>query len=274
MAKEVLLKGSTPLHFAVHMRSPQQVQCLLQAGADPSMLDEKNQTAYRYARVLNDENIVVIFQQHRLYAHKLRVQTRAKEVELDQAKRHILQFQADQKVLTHVRKTLMTQVVSLWWRYTASMVRRNLVTKQKDAMAQQLETLVTASTAAMKTMEADKATLTDQRIKLQEEKEELRATIDGLEAELAKCRREMAERGVETADRQALRGEIQSLQSALKQSLELYAGAALLVLDWCWAVVVLTRFALCCVWMLGHDFRARLNHFLSRLQPFLIMYLH
>ena len=28
-------------------------------------------------------------------------------------------------------------------RYTAAMVRRNQVTKQKDAMAQQLETLVT-----------------------------------------------------------------------------------------------------------------------------------
>ena len=110
-AKEILLKGSTPLHFAVHMQSPQQVQCLLQAGADASMLDEKNQTPYRLARVLNDEKIVAIFQQHRLFAHRLRVQTRSVALEVEAGRKHIAQFQTDTRVLTQVRQTLMAQLV-------------------------------------------------------------------------------------------------------------------------------------------------------------------
>ena len=37
-----------------------------------SSLDEKNQTAYRMARLNNDEKAITIFQQHRNFGYQLR----------------------------------------------------------------------------------------------------------------------------------------------------------------------------------------------------------
>lgn len=73
-ARDVILKGSTPLHFAVFLRQTDCVQVLLQAGSDPSLMDEHSQTAYKLAREMKDEKIIALFQQHRLFAHRLRKQ--------------------------------------------------------------------------------------------------------------------------------------------------------------------------------------------------------
>jgi hypothetical protein len=110
-AHEVLIKGSTPLHFAVHMRLWEQVQTLLQAGSDPSLMDEKNQTAYRLARVLNDDKIVWVFQQHRLWSHRLRKSARQLANEAETSRKQLIQYASDTKQLHSVRQTLMAQVV-------------------------------------------------------------------------------------------------------------------------------------------------------------------
>ena len=72
LASYVLLKGSSPLHFAVHLQHHSFIKLLLEAGCDMSALDEKNQTAYRMARLNNDEKAITIFQQHRNFGYQLR----------------------------------------------------------------------------------------------------------------------------------------------------------------------------------------------------------
>jgi hypothetical protein len=221
LSKEVVLKGSTPLHFAVFLRATDAVQVLLQAGSDPSLMDENNQTAYKIARESKDEKLIALFQQHRLFAHRLRKQARLLATECESSRKHLAQFQHDTRVLTTVRQTLMAQVVGLWWRYTTSIVRRQAVVAQKQALAAQLENLVAVSTQTVQNLEREKLALGDERNALQQQLAASQQQAHMLGEQLAAARAQLADRDAELADRAALRAEIGKLQSALKSSLEL-----------------------------------------------------
>ena len=219
--KDVVLKGSTPLHFAVFLRLPDAVQVLLQAGSDPSLLDEQHQTAYRHARAANDERIVALFQQHRLFAHRLRKQARTLSIECEQSRKHIAQFQHDTRVLTTVRQTLMAQVVALWWRYTTSIVRRQKIVEQKQALAAQLENLVAVSTQTVQNLEREKQAIAEERNAVQAQLVSTQTQAAQLTEQLSSTQQQLADRAAELADRNALRAEIAQLQQALRSSLEL-----------------------------------------------------
>ena len=113
-ASYVLLKGSTPLHYAVQLQHHKLLKILLESGCDLSALDEKNQTAYRMARINNDEGSVAVFQQHRNFGYQLRKQARLNEhinnsyMQLQGAFSHAQEVVQN---LERVRQNLMAQLV-------------------------------------------------------------------------------------------------------------------------------------------------------------------
>jgi chromosome segregation ATPase len=121
--------------------------------------------------------------------------------------------------LTHA--DVLNAQVALWWRYTTSIVRRQAIAGQKQALASQLENLVKVSTETVQNLEREKQKLTEERQALSDQVLALQQQSAHLESQLADARAKLSERDGELADRNALRGEIQKLQQALKGSLEL-----------------------------------------------------
>eukprot|EP00455_Lapot_gusevi_P034044 TRINITY_DN3744_c0_g1_i1.p1 TRINITY_DN3744_c0_g1~~TRINITY_DN3744_c0_g1_i1.p1 ORF type:complete len:883 (+),score=279.41 TRINITY_DN3744_c0_g1_i1:132-2780(+) len=223
-AKEITLKGTTPLHYAAHLRLAECCQVLLQGGADPSLMDEKDQTPYRLARLTKDERLISVFLQHRAQPHRIRKQLRSYVQEVESSRKRLVQFEHDVAVLTHVRQTLMAQVVALWWRFTTSMVRRELLLRDKRHLMAQLDNLTRVSSSTIEGLEKDKQSLTGQVRSLSEQVLQLQEVKTSNEQTIDRLTNELADRDRELADRNSLRGEINKLQQALKVSLELMAS--------------------------------------------------
>ena len=223
-AEVVVVKGSTPLHYAVHLRHDACISVLLEAGADASIIDELHQTPYRLARIVKDDKIAASFQQFRPYGCKLRKQYRLAVVEVESSRKKLAQFQADVAVLTQVRATLMAQVVALWWRYTTSIIRRQNVMATKHQLASQLENLMQVSSATISNLEKEKRVLLDDKSLLQEQVTSLLSNKNTLENLLAESKTKLTETEKELGDRNAMKADLNAMRAQLKSSVELISA--------------------------------------------------
>lgn len=217
----MVLKGSSPLHFAVHLRYAEIVAFLLEAGSDPSLLNEKHETPYRLARIINDDRLIAVFHHFRSFSCKLRKDIRLATSEIESSRKKLAQYQADISVLTQVRATLMAQVVALWWRYITSIVRRQNVMNTKHQLASQLENLMTVSGNTIGNLEKEKRNLLDERSALLEQVESLTTAKNSLESALDESKTRLSEVEIELGDRNALKSDLNTMRSQLKSSVEL-----------------------------------------------------
>ena len=223
-AQEVVLKGATALHYAVHLGNEQALNVLLEAGADASLMNERNETPFLVAKMRGDEKIMAVFQQFRPYACKLRKQFRLAVAEVEASRKSIQQFQADIGILSQVRATLMAQVVALWWRYITAMARRQNLHVDKHQIAMQLENITQMSNVTISNLEKEKRVLVDEKSALKEQVVILETNINQLEKELKQNAEKLNIAELELNDRNAMKADLNSMRSQLIASVELISS--------------------------------------------------